>query len=102
MGRRLLHVLHPKDNVATALVELAPGTVAEAERDGGTASVEARAAIPFGHKIALEPIGKGQPVVKYGEMIGLATADIAPGDHVHIHNVESQRGRGDLAAKRQP
>ena len=104
MERRLVHVLHPRDNVATALVDLAPGMRVEADIGSGAADskvvVEARAPIPFGHKIALGPIGKGEPVLKYGEVIGLATADIAPGDHVHVHNVESQRGRGDLATRR--
>ena len=103
--RRLIHILHPKDNVATSLVDLAPGTVVEPEPGdesaGRLASVAVRAAIPFGHKIALGPIVKGQPVVKYGEVIGLALDDIAPGDHVHTHNVESQRGRGDLALQHQ-
>ena len=105
MERRLIHILHPKDNVATALVDLAPGTVVEPEPGdesaGRLASVAARAAIPFGHKIALGPIARGQPVVKYGEVIGLALDDIAPGDHVHTHKVESQRGRGDLALQHQ-
>ena len=103
MTRRLVHILHPNDNVATALVELQPGTVVEPDRGGQRAPasrVEIRSPIPFGHKLALEPIAKGQPVFKYGEVIGLATTDIAPGDHVHVHNVESQRGRGDLAAAR--
>ncbi len=40
------------------------------------------------------PVGDG--VIKYGEIIGRATCDIDVGDHVHVHNVESQRGRGDL------
>ena len=107
-GRRLVNVLHPRDNVATALAELAPGTrvdlpAGSAEREGAAAEdvafVETRDAIPFGHKIALQRIGLGEPVIKYGEVIGLATDAIAPGEHVHVHNVDSQRGRGDLAAQ---
>jgi altronate dehydratase small subunit len=94
VARKLIHHLHPRDNVATALVELAPGTIVEGP-DGGR--IEIRSGIPFGHKIALAAIRAGEPVVKYGEVIGLASADIAPGEHVHVHNVESQRGRGDLA-----
>jgi altronate dehydratase small subunit len=104
-----VNVLHPRDNVATALVELAPGTRVDfpAGGAGGEAAaagpsaphVEARGTIPFGHKVALRAIGRGDPVIKYGEVIGLATGPIAPGDHVHVHNVESQRGRGDLAAQ---
>ena len=104
MTRRLVHILHPNDNVATALVELQPRTVVEPDRgdqrEPAASRVEIRSTIPFGHKLALQPIARGQPVVKYGEVIGLATANIAPGEHVHVHNVESQRGRGDLAAAR--
>lgn len=105
MERRLVQVLHPKDNVATALTDLAPGTFVAlgaphggAPAAAGTPGVEVRTPIPFGHKIALQAIAAGQPVTKYGEAIGLATVDIVPGEHVHTHNVESQRGRGDLAA----
>jgi altronate dehydratase len=53
--------------------------------------------IPRGHKVALRAIRAGEPVVKYGHPIGAASVDIAPGDHVHIHNVSSGRGRGDLS-----
>jgi len=51
--------------------------------------------IPYGHKIALTDIPKGEAIVKYGEHIGIATTDIRAGQHVHVHNVESTRGRGD-------
>jgi len=51
--------------------------------------------IPYGHKIALTDIPKGEAIVKYGEQIGIATTDIRAGQHVHVHNVESTRGRGD-------
>src|SRR5205814_6659074 len=100
--RRLIHVLHAKDNVATALADLAPGSEVESEVPGGAQGesqgggavqrIAVRAPIAFGHKIALVPIARGEPVVKYGEVIGLATQDIRPGDHVHVHNVESPRG----------
>lgn len=86
--------------MATALADLAAGTEVESPLPGASAArLTVRSAIPFGHKLALLPIGRGQAVIKYGEVIGLATQDIAPGEHVHVHNVESQRGRGDLAAK---
>lgn len=71
--------IDPRDDVATALVGLAKGDSA-----GG---VTARAAIPAGHKMALNPVKIGDPVLKYGWPIGRATADIAPGDHVHSHNL---------------
>jgi altronate dehydratase len=83
-----------QDNVATALEPLEPGRVLEIA--GQRITVET--AIPRGHKIALRAIRAGEPVLKYGSPIGLATADIAPGMHVHTHNVESTRGRGDRGA----
>jgi altronate dehydratase small subunit len=97
--RRVVYVLHPRDNVGTALRDLAPGEVVQAERHERATAVEVRQPILFGHKLALEPIARGEPVLKYGEAIGLASQDIAPGEHVHTHNVESQRGRGDLAPR---
>jgi altronate dehydratase len=49
--------------------------------------------IPLGHKFARHALAKGAPVRKYGECIGVATADIVAGSHVHVHNMESRRGR---------
>lgn len=90
--RRLVQRMHPSDNVATALRELQAGTLVPV--DG--VEIAVRSVIPFGHKVALRAIEAGSPVLKYGEAIGVASADIPPGEHVHTHNVESQRGRGDL------
>ena len=87
-------VISERDNVATALHALEPGGPLEV---AGT-SLTVRDPIPSGHKIALRDIAVGQPVVKYGSPIGVATAPIAAGAHVHTHNVASSRGRGDLAA----
>jgi altronate hydrolase len=85
-------VISAIDNVATALEPLEPGATI---RVGGiTVTVVDR--IPRGHKIALTTIECGERVVKYGSAIGTASADIAPGTHVHVHNVASARGRGDL------
>ena len=53
--------------------------------------------MPFGHKFSLSKIEANSPVTKYGEVIGIATVTIKPGDYVHIHNIASMRGRGDLA-----
>lgn len=87
--------LKDDDDVAVALRALAPGaTVAFA--DGSR--VDVLAAIPAGHKIALRPVAPGAPIRKYGQTIGRASASIAPGEHVHVHNVEGIRGRGDLEA----
>lgn len=87
-------VISARDNVATALEPLEPGrTVAI---DGG--EVVVIEPVAAGHKIAIAAIPHGSAVIKYGSAIGTATADIAPGTHVHTHNVASTRGRGDLAA----
>jgi altronate dehydratase len=83
-----------QDNVATALEALEPGRVLEI----GGQRIIVGTAIPRGHKIALRAIRAGEPVIKYGSPIGTATADIAAGMHVHTHNVESTRGRGDREA----
>lgn len=79
------------DNVAVALEAIEAGHLVQV----GSQQLVAREAIPSGHKIALTPIAVGQPVIKYGSPIGLATMPIAAGTHVHTHNVESTRGRGD-------
>jgi (2R)-sulfolactate sulfo-lyase subunit alpha len=56
-----------------------------------TIAVQARQAIPLGHKIALADIGKGDTVYKYDHDIGLAVAAIAAGSHVHVHNLRTKR-----------
>ena len=48
--------------------------------------------MPLYHKVARTPIPKGENVVKYGEYIGVATCDIAAGEHVHTHNCVSTDG----------
>jgi altronate dehydratase len=85
-------VISERDNVATALQPLRPGQ----QLDVNGIMITVQHAIPSGHKIALTTIRPGESVVKYGSPIGLASAEILPGAHVHTHNVASTRGRGDL------
>ena len=87
-------VLNAQDNVAT-LVD--PGKAREqATLSGeGSGTVILAADISFGHKLATRAIGKGEPIRKYGVVIGKATEAIEVGQHVHVHNVEALRGRGD-------
>jgi altronate dehydratase len=87
-------VISAHDNVGTALEPLEAGRSIALN---GT-SILIRTAIPRGHKVALASIPAGQPVIKYGSSIGVATADIDAGAHVHTHNLSSERGRGDLTA----
>ena len=89
-------VLSPKDNVATALANLKTGDTLELGVSGEARAVKLTTDVPFGHKFSLSRIEPNSPVIKYGEVIGLSTATIEPGDYVHIHNVVSARGRGDL------
>jgi altronate dehydratase len=86
-------VISARDNVATALDALEVGRIL----DVAPTRITVTEPIPRGHKIALRTIRAGDEVIKYGSAIGTATADIAPGAHVHTHNVASDRGRGDRA-----
>ena len=73
--------LHPEDDVVIARVEIAPGTYV------GSECIVAAQAIPPGHKLAVRARRAGEPVRRYGQVIGFATRDIAPGEHVHVHNL---------------
>lgn len=79
-------VLHPTDNVGVARMAIPAGT-----RTGpGDKAVIARTDIPSGHKLALRAIAPGEPVLKYGQVIGVATTAVAAGAHVHLHNLAMQ------------
>jgi hypothetical protein len=88
-----LLVISERDNVATALEALEPGRVVTI----GALSLTITESIPGGHKVALAEILPGEALVKYGNAIGVASVRISAGAHVHVHNVMSARGRGDLA-----
>jgi altronate hydrolase len=77
----LLIRLQDADNVAIARSDIASGARL------GTTSLVARADIPRGHKIATRAIAEGEAIYKYAQIIGFASQNIAPGDHVHTHNV---------------
>lgn len=73
--------IHVRDNVAVALEDLSPGSVI------GDNRLNIIDPIPAGHKVALLPIKSGDRVIKYGQVIGFAKVDIAPGEHGHTHNI---------------
>lgn len=77
-GRRHI-IVHEADTVATVL-----DTDSSQTRLAG--GLPCAPGIPFGHKVAVRRMPAGTAVVKYGVVIGQATQDIAPGDHVHVHN----------------
>ena len=97
MMKRDAIVIREEDNVATALRDLSCSEKAAVGIGDRTISVMMVDAVEFGHKFAIASIHRGQDIIKYGEVIGRATADIAAGAHAHIQNIESLRGRGDLA-----
>jgi len=95
--RRHALAIKKEDNVATAIRDIAAGEAAVVGIDDDTLAIPVGQAIVLGHKLAVRLIKKGEDILKYGTVIGRATQDIQPGEHVHVHNVESTRGRGDLA-----
>jgi altronate dehydratase small subunit len=86
-------MMNVKDNVATALEPLDTGVLTRVILPSQEVlkEVAPNHAVPFGHKIAITGIKKGDKVIKYGEVIGNASQDIEPGDYVHVHNVKSNR-----------
>ena len=90
-------VLNPDDNVATLIDNGGDADTTVELRGEKQGKVMLKQPIPFGHKVALADITVGADVLKYGKVIGETTAAIAVGEHVHVHNVDSRRGRGDKA-----
>ena len=78
--------LHPGDGVVIARSTVQPGTEV-------APGVPAAERIPAGHKVAVRALAQGEEIRRYGQIIGFATAPIAPGAHVHVHNM----GMGDFA-----
>jgi len=95
MARLQAIVMKEKDNVCTVVESVVPGMEVGMEIGGKTQNVRADEPIPMGHKLAIRDINRGEIILKYGEVIGRATQDIRTGQHVHVHNLESCRGRGD-------
>lgn len=86
------------DNVATIFADgIVDGSeVVVLDATGARQHVTVIGDIPYGHKLALCDIATGELIIKYGEEIGVATHDIRRGEYVHVHNLDSMRGRGDL------
>ena len=95
--RRDAIIIHKQDNVATAIRDITEDQTAIVGVEEEVLTMQVRQSIPFGHKFALRQIQSGEDILKYGAVIGRAMQDIQAGEHVHVHNVESTRGRGDLA-----
>ena len=72
--------LNRDDNVVLARADILPGTPIPEE------GVTTAGPVPAGHKMATRPIGQGEPIRRYNQIIGFATEAIGPGEHVHVHN----------------
>src|SRR3990172_5958720 len=84
--------LNPADDVVIARLEISAGT--RLLNEGG---IEAATHVPAGHKIAVRALKQGQPVRRYNQIIGFATRDIPPGEHVHVHNLAMGEFQRDYA-----
>jgi altronate hydrolase len=88
--------IHPDDNVVIARRQLVSGTRLAGE--GGGEGVTVSGLVPPGHKVATRAIAAGEAVRRYGQVIGAATQAIAPGQHVHTHNLAFS----DFARRHEP
>lgn len=97
--KRIALRVNDLDNVATIFANgITDGMEVEIrDKKGNSESIKVIGDVPYGHKIAVMDISKGEQITKYGEEIGIATHDIKKGEYVHVHNLDSMRGRGDLA-----
>jgi len=97
MDRKLALRVDDLDNVATIFFnDCKDGQDVEVQdKKGNTDMIKVIGDVPFGHKIAVRDIKKGEKIMKYGECIGAALSDIKRGEYVHVHNLEALRGRGD-------
>ncbi len=85
-----LTILHPEDDVAISLTGI--------EKDAALfGAIRAASAIPAGHKVARKSIPKGETIHRYNQIIGVASQDIAPGEHVHTHNLAMYEFKRDYA-----
>ena len=91
-------IIDAEDNIATLLRDVGEGDEVRAGSGSEIVVIAAAQGIEFGHKVAVRDIAAGSEILKYGCVIGQATQAISRGEHVHVHNVASLRGRGDLSA----
>jgi len=85
--------LHPLDDVAIVKKTVLPGLIIKTEGR----VVKARQLVQPGHKVAIKSVAQGEPVRRYGQIIGFASQPITEGDHVHSHNLEVQQFSRDYA-----
>jgi (2R)-sulfolactate sulfo-lyase subunit alpha len=80
------------DSVAVAVHDVSAGPAVVAFLDASERRpIDVVGKIPLGHKVALVALGEGAEVIEYGERVGVARLAIAPGEHVHVHNIRSAK-----------
>lgn len=84
---QVMYVVEEADNVATALLNIQPGTVKL--HGARTGTFEVAESIPFGHKAALKDIAAGEEIIKYAYKVAIASQPIKAGRYVHLHNAKS-------------
>ena len=84
---KLAKIVNLLDNVVTSVSDIKAGEQFVVRKDGREDLYTANHDIPYGHKISVKDIMRDQEIVKYGQPIGIASADIMTGDRVHTHNV---------------
>jgi len=85
MEKQSFLIMNSNDNCATTVTELGQGK----EVKIGDKFLKINQEIPYGHKFATIEIKKGEKIIKYGQIIGLAVEDIKMGDWIHTHNIKS-------------
>jgi (2R)-sulfolactate sulfo-lyase subunit alpha len=88
-------LVHARDDwVAVATDDISSGEefgAVDMDDTHKSRTIQSKENILLGHKIALKDIAKGEHIIEYGEVIGVATRDIGLGQHVHTHNLKSLR-----------
>lgn len=81
------------DNVGVAVADIKSGEklTGACLENGAQFNIEAKNEIPLGHKVALKELKKGEDIIKYGISIGKTTQQIEIGNHVHVHNLKTNR-----------
>lgn len=84
-------IIDEKDSVVVAIEPITKGSEVSYKLKDELKTILAIENIQIYHKIAIKEVKIGEPVIKYGQHIGIAAKDIKVGEHVHVHNVESHR-----------
>jgi altronate dehydratase small subunit len=84
-------IIDPEDNVGVALTDLSSGMRLDLKTGSKKLQIKLAEAIPYQHKFSVADIAAGQELKKHGIVIGVATRDIKPGEHVHVHNMTGLR-----------